>query len=94
MNIDDVMKHLTPGELDAVKQAYRQGFDWRKTLRHTCSRTDTANLDEIERALEEHYFTNLSRIARFEGQGQPVPPKGGQWIDDKSQATKHSVRSH
>ena len=26
MNIDDVMKHLTPGEFDAVKQAYRQGI--------------------------------------------------------------------
>ncbi len=57
MNIDDVMRHLTPGELDAVRQASRQGFDWRKTLRHACS-APTADLDEIEKALEEHYFTN------------------------------------
>ena len=80
MKLDEAMKHLTPGELDAVKQSYRQGFEWRKTLRHTCS-APTANLDEIEKALEAEYFPNMSRIARFEGQGQPVPPKGGEWVD-------------
>ena len=46
MKRDEAMKHLTPGELDAVKQAYRQGHDWRKTLRHACA--PTAILDELE----------------------------------------------
>ena len=32
MKLHEAMKHLTPGELDAVKQSYRQGFDWRLTL--------------------------------------------------------------
>ena len=57
MKLSELMHHLTPGEFDAVKQAYRQGYDWRKTLRHTCS-APTANRDEIEKALEEHYFMN------------------------------------
>jgi len=52
-----------------------KGFDRRKALRHACS-APTASRDEIEKALEDQ-----SRITRFESQWQPVPPKGGQWID-------------
>ena len=52
MKLHEAMKHLTPGELDAVKQSYRQGFDWRLTLRHACTAPTTADLDEIADAFE------------------------------------------
>ena len=29
-----------------------------------------------------------ARIIRFEGQGQPVPPKGGAWINDSSKGRR------
>ena len=33
MKLSEVMRALAPGELDVVKQAYRQGYDWRAVLR-------------------------------------------------------------
>ena len=81
MKLPEAMKHLTPGELDAVKQSYRQGFDWRKTLRHACSRL----LLQISMRLRMRLSSTSSRdcrgSVRFDGHGQPVPPKGGRWVD-------------
>jgi hypothetical protein len=40
-----------------------------------------AHLDEIVDAMERDYFPNLPSIVRHDKRGQPVPPKGGKWVD-------------
>jgi len=70
---------LGASTMDAVKQAYRQGFDCRDALRQM---HPNKNLDEIADALERDYFPNLPGIVRHDKRGQPVSPKGGKWIDD------------
>ena len=64
MNIDDVMRHLTPGELDAVKQAYRQGFDWRKHFG-----THAAHLLQISTRSRSRLRSTTSQMSdiRFRG---------------------------
>jgi hypothetical protein len=89
MTLEEMMQILTPGELDAVKQDYRQGYDWRRTLERgrppaMGSDSDRAKLDEIAECLEREFFPGLPRIVRHDKRGQPVPPKGGRWVDGGS----------
>ncbi len=75
------MHHLTPGVLESVRQAYRQGYDWRECLRRQCLDKGPTLLDEIADRLEADVFAKLPNIIRYDGHGQPVPPNGGQWVD-------------
>ena len=88
MTLSELMHHVTPGVLESVKQAYRQGFDWRECLRRQCLHKDAALVGEIADCLEADVLAKLPRIVRFDGHGQPVPPKGGQWIDDLSKGRR------
>ena len=47
MKLSELMHHVTPGALESVKQAYRQGYDWRECLRPAESRLRAAILEEI-----------------------------------------------
>jgi hypothetical protein len=73
-----IWETLPSSTMDAVKQAYRQGFDWRDTLARMHPDKD---LDVVADAMERDYFPNLPRIVRHDKRGQPVPPKGGKWVD-------------
>lgn len=73
-----IWETLPSSTMDAVKQAYRQGFDWRGTLRRMHPDKD---VDALADALEADYFPKLPGIIRHEGRGQPIAPQGGKWID-------------
>ena len=88
MKLSELHHHLTPGVLESVKQSYRQGFDWKECLRRQCLDKDAALLDAIADCLEADFFPKLPNIIRYDGHGQPVPPKGGQWIDDLSKGRR------
>ena len=34
MKLSEAMRFLTPSSLDAIKQAYRQGYEWRDQVVH------------------------------------------------------------
>ena len=84
MKLSELNHHVTPGVLESVKQSFRQGYDWRECLRRQCQDKDAALLDEIADCLEADVFAKLPNIIRYDGHGQPVPPNGGQWVDDPS----------
>jgi hypothetical protein len=82
MTLAELAHALTPGEFDAIKQAYRQGYDWRACIQRQCVSKDPALVDGIAECLEREVFPKLPQIIRYDDHGQPVPPKGGREVDD------------
>ena len=88
MKLSEVMRVLTPGELDAIKQAYRQGYDRRKKLHSMRPPVDTddaahyARIDAIADVSEEQFFAGLPQAVRYEGRGYAEAPKRTGRIDD------------
>jgi hypothetical protein len=82
MNLKEVFDELLPGELEHIRQAWRQGYDWRKALHRMRPAEDTddaghrARIDEIGDVLERDYFPTLVTIVRHEHRGQPPVLKG------------------
>jgi hypothetical protein len=85
MRLDDV---LLPGELEVLKQAYRQGYDWRAGLHATHPPADKddaahyARINEIADALEKH-FAGLPQIVHYENRGNAPAPKGTTWLAER-----------
>ena len=74
MTLAELAHALTPGEFDTIKQAYRQGYDWRACLTRQCQSKDAALIEEIADCLEAEVFPKLPKIIRYDDHGQPVPP--------------------
>ena len=82
MKLSELNHHLTPGVLESVKQAYRQGFDWRECLRRQCLHKDAALLDEIADCLEADVLAKLpTKLSVMRGMASRCRRMVAQWRD-------------